>query len=82
MHTNIPINETVEITINLLFKTKKLSYENINELKLLLNTILNQNYFHFIDKFYIQNKGLGMGNPLSGSLADIFINHLENKICI
>ena len=50
----------------------------IKELLSLLEIILKQNYLYFNNNFYIQNKGLGMGCPLSGLLAEIYMNNFEN----
>ena len=35
-------------------------------------------YFTFDNDFFIQNDGLAMGSPLSGLLADIYLNYFEN----
>lgn len=43
--------------------------------------VLKQNYFNFNGKFYLQTERLTMGSPLSGLLANIFMNHFERK-CI
>ena len=43
-----------------------------------LEVVLNQIYFIFDGNYYIQKKGLAMGSPLSGLLADIYLNHYEN----
>ena len=45
----------------------------------LLKIILKQNYFEFNEKYYLQHDGLAMGSPLSGLLADLYINYFENK---
>lgn len=44
----------------------------------LLEMSLDFNYFEFNNKMYHQKDGLAMGNSLAGTLADIFINHIEN----
>jgi retron-type reverse transcriptase len=35
-------------------------------------------YFQFRNSFYQQIKGLAMGTPLSGLLANIYVEHIEN----
>jgi hypothetical protein len=42
-------------------------------------TILGQNYFAFQDHCYQPDKGVAMGSPLSGTVAEIFLQHLENS---
>ncbi len=80
LYTCVPINETIEIIRQNLIKHKKLSTPEIVELIELLQLVLSQNYFTFNGKIYKQKEGLAMGSPLSGFLADIFINNLENSI--
>ena len=52
--------------------------QTINELINLLEVVLKQNYFTFNGSFYIQDDGIAMGSPLSGLLADIYLNYYEN----
>jgi len=42
-------------------------------------TILGKNYFAFQDHCYQPDKGVAMGSPLSGTVAEIFLQHLENS---
>jgi hypothetical protein len=45
-------------------------------------TILDQNYFQFHGKTYIQSQGLAMEAPTSSVLSEIYLQHLENtEIC-
>ena len=39
-----------------------------------------ENYFSFSNKFYKQESGLPMGNPISSSLANLFICFFGTKI--
>lgn len=45
----------------------------------LLQITLEQNYFTFNGKFYLQDKGLAMGSPLSSILSEIYLNKFENE---
>jgi hypothetical protein len=40
---------------------------------------LSQNYFKFQDKIPQPNKGISMGSPISSTIAEIFLHHLETK---
>ncbi|XP_017464979.1 PREDICTED: importin subunit beta-like [Rhagoletis zephyria] len=40
---------------------------------------INQNYFRFNNKIYRQINGLGMGNPTSAILMEVFMQSLEEK---
>ena len=79
MYANIPIQETLEIVEHNLIRSKVYSIETIDDIMRLLRVVLRQNYFSFNDTFYHQKDGLAMGSPLSGSLADIYMNHFERK---
>ncbi|XP_049857520.1 uncharacterized protein LOC126338559 [Schistocerca gregaria] len=79
LFTNIPVKDTIEIIRKNLIIHKKLTIPEITELVDLLELVLSHNYFSFNNKIYQQKEGLAMGNCMSSFLADIFINHLENK---
>ena len=78
LYTNVPVKETIEILTNNLNEVAQLGTQEINELIKLLTVVLEQNYFTFDNDFFIQNDGLAMGSPLSGLLADIYLNYFEN----
>lgn len=78
LYTNIPVPETLSILKSLLFDANILDTCKVQELIQLLETILSQNYFLFNNQYYIQEGGLAMGSPLSGLLADIYLNYYEN----
>ena len=78
-YTNVPINEALEITKSLLISIATLNHEIVNEIINLTKVILEQNYFTFDNKYYLQQDGLAMGSPLSSILAEIYLNHIENN---
>ena len=41
----------------------------------LLTVVLNQNYFLFQQKIYQPNQGIAMGSPISGTIAEIFLQY-------
>ena len=43
----------------------------------LLGVILQQNYFIFQEKIYQPDKGIAMGSPISDTIAELFLQHLE-----
>lgn len=77
MYTNIPIDETIEILEQQLIDHGTLTRPQINDVIKLTKVTINQNYFQYNNSFYIQEDGLPMGSPLSGLLADIYMNNLE-----
>lgn len=79
MYTCVPVKETIDIIKDGLLRNN-ISVDETEEVACLLQTILHQNYFSFNNKMYKQQEGLAMGSPLSGILADIFLNHIEQQI--
>lgn len=78
MYTNIPIKETINI-INRKLNDTQLEDNLVQQIIQLLQITLTQNYFKFDNKIYTQTSGLAMGDPLSGFLANIFLQELEEK---
>ena len=77
LYTNVPVDETMTILRNSLINTNRLGRIEIDELMQLLKTILKQNYFSYDNEYFMQEDGLAMGSPLSGILADLYLNHLS-----
>lgn len=78
LYTNVPVNDTLDIVERNL-RNSSLLPEAVDEFLALLKETLKQNYFQFNGSFYSQTDGLAMGSPLSGVLADIYLNHIENE---
>ena len=82
LFTCIPLNEVIDICINLLFdeqitiyyKNCKLDRSNFHKL---LTFPGRENYFLSNGKLYNQVDGVAMGSPLGPSLANIFMSFLE-----
>lgn len=79
LYTNIPIPETLNVIRSNLIKHKKLALPEIYEFMDLLELVLKYNYFTFNNKIYMQHRGLAMGSSIAGTIANIYINHLEKK---
>jgi hypothetical protein len=43
----------------------------------LIEVIINQNYFEYNGRFYKPKQGVAMGSPISGVIAEIYLQHLE-----
>jgi hypothetical protein len=50
-----------------------------NQMIMLLETILGQNYFTFQNQIYQPDKGVAMGSPISGTVAEILLQQLGGK---
>ena len=79
LFTNILFQETIDITINLIFNHNP----NLNiikkELKKLFFFATSQTHFLFNGKFYNQIDGVTMGSPLAPILANIFMDFWKSK---
>jgi hypothetical protein len=79
LYTNIPSKETIELVYHMLQEmipdSKKL-HDEINEL---LKITIFQNYFVSDNTIWQQENGTPMGSPISGILAEIFLQNLEKK---
>jgi len=42
-----------------------------------IETILQQNYFQYKDGFFNPKKGIAMGSPISGTMAEIYLQYVE-----
>jgi len=76
LYVNLPKQEIIQSTIFWLDKN------NINkkikeQIKHLLNVIIEQNYFQYNNQFFRPRNGIAMGSPISGTLAEIYLQHIE-----
>ena len=78
LFTNIPLEETIEICTNNLFKNKDIVHGlKKSEFKDLLSLATKESYFVFNNILYKQIDGVAMGSPLGPSLANAFLTHHE-----
>ena len=79
LFTNIPLQETIDIAINLIFNHNP----NLNITKKVLKKLFlfatSQTHFIFNSKFYNQIDGVAMGSPLAPVLANIFMGFYGSK---
>ena len=81
LFTNIPLNETIDIAIDLIFANNPTFTINRKDLKQLFNIATAQTHFLFDGKYYDQTDGVAMGSPLAPILANIFMGfHEQNWI--
>ena len=76
LYVHIPIAETIDITTTQLLKHN--DPETTTKICTILGVILQQNYFIFQEKVYQPNKRIAMGSPISGTIAEVFLQHLEH----
>ena len=81
LYTNVPLGETIQIFL------EKLSIPGSDDImgipknlfKEMLEMSVFNSVFTFDNKYYLQTDGLGMGLPLSPTLANIFLGYHESK---
>ena len=79
LFTNIPLQETIDIAINLILNHNPNLNITKKELKKLFLFATSQTHFIFNSKFYNQIDGVAMGSPLAPVLANIFMGFHESK---
>ena len=79
LFTNIPLQETIDIAINLIVNANHNPNLNIKELKKIFLFATSQTHFIFKTKFYNQIDRVAMGSPLAPVLANIFIGFHESN---
>ena len=57
LYTNVPVTDTIEILKENLIRKATMNIQEINELIILVQKILKQNYFTFSGQFYSQSEG-------------------------
>ncbi len=80
LFTNIPLDETINICLELLFEDN-IEVNNLSrkQFKSLLELAVKESAFLFDDTLYKQVDGVAMGSPLGPTLANIFLCFHENK---
>ena len=83
LFTNIPLDETITICCNELFKGKhhraKISGLTKKQFRSLLELATKESFILFNGKYYKQTDGVAMGSPLGPTLANIFLCHHEKS---
>ena len=79
LFTNIPLQETIDIAINLLFNHNPNLNITRKELEKLFLFATSKTHFIFNSKFYNQIDGVAMDSPLAPVLANIFMGFHESK---
>ena len=82
LFTKIPINLAKDVACEQLTNNITLSEcteMTINDIEIALNFCLNNTYFIFQGKFYQQIFGVPMGYPISVTIANLVMQHIEIK---
>jgi len=76
LYVNLPLNGIMQATKYWLDKNKN-SKDIMEQLLNIIKTVIQQNYFQYKDTFYQPVKGIAMGSPLSGTIAEIYLKYVE-----
>ena len=79
LFTNIPLQQTTDIAINLIFNHNPNLNITKKELKIFFLFATSPTHYIFNSKFYSQIDGVVMGFPLAPVLANIFMGFNESN---
>ena len=80
LYTNVPLVETINIIIDLIFRSSNLfNLFSKEQFKKFLQLTLLDTYFFFDNSLYKQVDGLAMGSPIAPILANIFLCFHESR---
>jgi len=81
LFTNIPLNEVIDISADSLYDTLNTPVLGMSKLNFtqFLSLAVKDALFIFNEKLYCQKDGIGMGNPLGPTLANVFLCFHEQR---
>ena len=79
LFTSIPLAETIDIAVDLLFEKNPGFKISKADLRKLFQFAASGTHFMFEGKFYDQIDGVAMGSPLGPVLANLFMGYHEQK---
>ena len=79
LFTNIPLDETIDLAVDLILKNRPDLHCSRRDLKDLFTQATSQTHFLFDGSFYDQIDGVAMGSPLGPTLANLFMGHHEKN---
>ncbi len=78
LYTNIPLNETIELAVDLMWEKIDLGITK-PQLRKLFVFATKQSHFAFNNSLYDQVDGVAMGSPLAPALANLFLGYHESN---
>ena len=79
LFTSIPLSETIEIAVELIFQNKPNLKISKNEFQQLFKFATSGTHFLFKGSFYDQIDGVSIGSPLGLILANLFMGYHERN---
>jgi len=78
LYVNLPIQEVLQVTKRWLLKTPN-THEINGQIIGLLKVITEQNYFQYKNQYFKPEKGVTMGSPIPGKIAEIYLQNIEEE---
>ena len=78
LYTNLPKIGIINAT-KFWLHSKSHNMDENKQIITLLKTIMEQNYFQHNENFYKPHKAVAMGSPLSGTLAELYLQNIKHK---
>jgi hypothetical protein len=78
LYVNLPISGIMHTTQFWLQKHNNHNKQLNDQILNILCTIIKQNYFQYEHQIYQQEKDIAMGPPISSTIAEIYLQYLEN----
>ena len=79
LFTNIPLIESIDLAVNLLFEKDPSIKMSKAQMKKLFHFATAQTHFTYNNQYYDQVDGVAMGSPLGPVLANLFMGNFEEK---
>ena len=83
LFTNVPVDESIDIILDSVYNHATIPPPKISRanLKTLLEICTKEAPFKHIDgSLYVQKDGVAMGSPLSCTIANFYMCHIENEV--
>jgi len=78
LYVNVPKQGIIQSTAIWMDKNKVCS-DIKKQILQLLTVIIEQNYFQYNNQYFKPDKGIAMGSPISGTLAEIYLQLIEER---
>jgi len=76
LYTNLP-KQGLTMAARQWLQQSAVNHEESKQIILLINTIMEQNSIQYNNLFFKPQKGIIMGSPLSGTLAELYLQKIE-----
>ena len=79
LYVNLPIGGIIK-TMKYWLNKNNNSKQTSNQITDVIQTILEQNYFQYQNKYYQPQYGIAMGSPISSTMAEVYLQFFEDTL--